>query len=263
MSRRGTWLLTAAGILGPVLFWLVVTVAGFIEPGYDARRHTISELALGEHGWVQNVNFIVVGLLTVAFAAGLRRLFLTGRAAAFGPLLVAVVGLGLVASGFFPTDPVTYPEKGPASPTTAGAVHDLAFLAIIAAVTSACLTFARRFRHELNWRGYDVYSTVTGILIPVLLVGVSVSGSGASSTGVFQRVLVAAFFLWIEVIALRATRLTRTLRNGNSHSDQVVSTNPQGARSALRPENRGTHPVKARDLPLGRASGERPPPQRP
>jgi hypothetical protein len=32
MSRRGTWLLTAAGIPGPVLFWLVLTVAGFIEP---------------------------------------------------------------------------------------------------------------------------------------------------------------------------------------------------------------------------------------
>jgi hypothetical protein len=33
MSRRGTWLLTAASIPGRrVLFWLVVTVAGFIEP---------------------------------------------------------------------------------------------------------------------------------------------------------------------------------------------------------------------------------------
>jgi hypothetical membrane protein len=241
MRRRGTWLLTAAGILAPVLFWLVVTVAGFIEPGYDARRHTISELALGEHGWVQNANFIVVGLLTVAFAAGLHRLLLTGSAATFGPLLVAVVGLGLVASGLFPTDPVSYPEKGPASPTVAGAVHDLAFLAIIAAVISACLVFARRFRHEPNWRGYDVYSTVTGILIPVLLVGLTVSGSGAaSSAGVFQRVLVATFFLWIEVIALRATRLTGALRNGSSRSDRPVATNAQGGPALIATEPPGS-----------------------
>lgn len=212
VSRRGTLLLSAAGILGPVLFWLVVTLAGFVEPGYDARRHTISELARGAHGWIQSANFVTVGLLTAAFAAGLRRLLRSGRTATFGPLLVAVVGLGLITSGLFPTDPVNYPVRGPVSPTATGAIHDLAFVAIIAAVTASCFVFARRFRQEPNWRGYGVYSTVTGALVPVLSVGFVVSGSDASANvGAFQRVLVAAIFLWIEVIALRATWLSRTL----------------------------------------------------
>src|SRR5262249_30525864 len=86
MERNRTAQLLAAGATGPVLFWLVVIVDGFTEPGYDARKAFISELALGKHGWVQTANFIVVGLLMLLFAVGLRGHFPSGRASLFGPL---------------------------------------------------------------------------------------------------------------------------------------------------------------------------------
>ncbi len=207
MDKRGTALLLAAGAIGPVLFWLVVIVDGFTKPGYDARKHFISELALGEHGWVQSANFIVVGLLIVAFAVGLRQLFSAGRASKFGPRLVALVGLGLVASGIFPTDPSNYPVKGDATLTAAGAIHNFAFLVIMAAIIAACFVFGRRFREEPTWQGYGRYSVITGIVVPGLLVAFIVSGSDQTFVGLTQRALVAVFFLWIEVIALRALRL--------------------------------------------------------
>ena len=177
---------------------------GFTKPGYDARRHFISELALGEHGWVQRANFIVVGLLVIAFAAGLRDFFPIGRASRFGPPLIAIFGLGLVTSGAFTTDPANYPAKTDVT-STAGAIHDVAFLVILVAIITACFVFARRFRQEPTWRGYSLYSVMTGILVPGLLV--VLVQTDPAFTGLAQRALVAVFFLWIEVIALRALTL--------------------------------------------------------
>jgi hypothetical protein len=41
---------------------------------YDPQRHPVSSLALGPFGWTQTLNFMVVGLLTLAFTLGLVRL---------------------------------------------------------------------------------------------------------------------------------------------------------------------------------------------
>jgi hypothetical membrane protein len=206
MVKQGNTALMAglmAGVIGPALFWLVVIVDGATKPGYDARTQTISELALGERGWAQSANFIVLGLLMLTFAAGLHQLFPAGKASVCGPPLIALFGLGFVASGIFPTDP---PRGGATELTTSGAIHDLAFLVILAAVIVACFVFARRFRQEPNWRGYGLYSVSTSLLVLGLLVAFVIQGNGAPFAGVFQRVLVAAFFLWIEVVALRALR---------------------------------------------------------
>jgi hypothetical membrane protein len=208
MVKRSSALLVAgltAGAIGPALFWLVVIVDGFTKAGYDARTQTISELALGEHGWAQSTNFLLVGLLMLAFAVGLRLRFPAGKASTFGPPLIALFGLGLVVSGIFATDP---PQGGATSMTTSGAIHDFAFLLILAAIVGACFVFARRFRREATWRGYGLYSTITGLLVLGLLAAFILQGDGAPVAGLLQRILVAVFFLWVEVIALRAVRLT-------------------------------------------------------
>jgi hypothetical protein len=197
-----------------VLFWLVVIVDGITKSGYDARRDFISELALGEHGWVQSANFVVVGLLMLAFALGLRRLFSAGRASLFGPVLVGTFGVGLVASGIFTGDPANYPAGADTTTvTTHGLVHSIAFLVIVVSVIAACFVFARRFREEPAWKGYAIYSVITGGLVPALLVvNLGWFQPGHSFTGLMQRALIAVFFAWFEVIALRALRLTTSGR---------------------------------------------------
>jgi hypothetical membrane protein len=213
MQKRGTTLLLTGGAIGPVLFWLVVIVDGFTEPGYDARKAFISELALGDHGWVQSANFVVVGLLMLAFAVGLRQFFSTGRASVFGPILVGTFGLGLVASGTFTTDPTNYPAGADTTTVTAhGMVHSIAFLIIIVSVIAGFFVFARRFRQEPAWQGYGLYSVITGVLVPALLaVFIVWGGPGQPFLGLIQRALVAVFFAWFEVIALRALRLTTSV----------------------------------------------------
>jgi hypothetical membrane protein len=223
MSRQRMRLCLIAGAIAPVLFMLVATVDGFTKPGYDARRDFISDLALGPHGWVQSANFIVVGLLLIAFAAGLRQLFPTGRASLFGPALVGLIGLCVVASGFFRTDPSNYPAGADTTTTARGAVHEIAFAIVLVSVIASCFVFARRFRQEPAWHGYGLYSIITAVL--VVLLAVVAPGPGQSLTGIVQRILVATFFLWFEVIALRALRLV-TRVDAQRIDDKRMSVQP-------------------------------------
>jgi len=52
---------------------VVFLVEGVVHPEYNAWRDYVSDLSLGRQGWVQMANFVVFGLLMLAFAVGLRR----------------------------------------------------------------------------------------------------------------------------------------------------------------------------------------------
>jgi hypothetical protein len=39
----------------------VFTIEGWLRPGYDPLSTYVSALSLGLHGWIQIVNFIVLG----------------------------------------------------------------------------------------------------------------------------------------------------------------------------------------------------------
>ena len=154
-------LLLACGVVGPILFYAVFMVAGAVRPGYSAARDFISGLSLGDQGWVQIANFIVFGLLTLAFAIGVRLALRTGPAAVAGPLLLGIHGGALLLGGAMVPDPVT------AATTVHGTLHMLAGIASNAAVAAACFVFARRFG---TWRGFGLYSVATGLAIPILFV---------------------------------------------------------------------------------------------
>ena len=72
--------LLACGAIAGLLFVLVFLLEGATRADYDPLRHPVSSLALGDYGWVQSANFVVAGLLTLAFSVGLRRVFRPPRA---------------------------------------------------------------------------------------------------------------------------------------------------------------------------------------
>ncbi len=80
----------ACGAMGGPLFVLAFLVEGANRANYDPLRHPVSSLSLGDSGWTQTANFIVTGLLMLAFAAGLRHALRQGKGSTWGPLLVGV-----------------------------------------------------------------------------------------------------------------------------------------------------------------------------
>ena len=164
--------LLACGAVSDLLFVLVFLVEGVTRARYDPLRHPVSSLTLGDWGWVQSANFIVAGLLTLAFAVGLRLALRPEKGSTWGPLLVGVWAVSLLGAGVFPTDPVSgYPSGTPdVSPYSwHGALHDLFSLPGFVALGAACLVFCRRFaaRGEVEWA---IYSAVTGVVFAVAFV---------------------------------------------------------------------------------------------
>src|SRR5947209_19349437 len=105
-----------AGIVGPPLFIAVFLVEGATRPGYSAWRHYVSQLATGDGGWMQVVNFLVCGTLVLAFAIGLRQALRGTRGSIGAPVLLALFAVALLVAGIFSTDPALgYPV---------GAVHE-------------------------------------------------------------------------------------------------------------------------------------------
>ena len=117
-------LLLVGGALGPLIFIIAFFIEGATRPDYNAWHHYVSALSLGEQGWMQITNFIVSGTLILAFAVGLKRLLPSGKGSTWGPILLAVIGLGLIGSGFFVMDPdLGYPPGAASTQTLHGIIH--------------------------------------------------------------------------------------------------------------------------------------------
>ena len=143
--------LVTAGVVAGPLFVAVGLVQIVTREGFDLSRHPLSLLALGDAGWVQITNFVVAGVLMLAFAAGVARSLGGGPGRVWAPLLFALYGVGLVLGGAFTADPalgfpVGTPDGYPTEWTFHGTVH--AFAAPLAFLSLVAVTFvvARRLR---------------------------------------------------------------------------------------------------------------------
>lgn len=141
--------LLACGVVAGPLFVAMFLVAGATRAYYSPLRHPVSSLAFGELGWVQRASFITTGVLLVAFAIGLQRALRALGSSRWGPVLVGLVGIGLLGAGVFMCDPLNgYPPGTPDTPlqrSLHGVVHDLFSTLVFAGLPAACVVFARRF----------------------------------------------------------------------------------------------------------------------
>jgi hypothetical membrane protein len=141
-------LLTVAATTGP-LFWVVAVTQIGLREGFDLRQHPISQLATGDVGVIQMINFVVAGVGVLCLALAIRRRITTGVGRRSLAPLVAVFGLGLVASGLFPMDPengfpVGTPPGPPASMSWHSMVHSGAVALAYTALAAACVVLVVR-----------------------------------------------------------------------------------------------------------------------
>ena len=91
-----TRVLLACGIFTGPLFFVVAFIQAVTRSGYDIRQNAISQLSLGDLGWIQIASFLLTGLLAVASAIGVRRMLKGQKGGAWGALLIGTFGLGLI-----------------------------------------------------------------------------------------------------------------------------------------------------------------------
>lgn len=176
-------------VAGP--FYVVVSlVLAFIRPGFDITHHALSLLMLGEHGWMQQVNFIVTGLMVLAASYGVLRTVRSGRGLAIGSL-TAVYGLCLVLSAVFPPAPMDgFPTEQAQARSGDGILHLLFGALGFVALAAAAFAYARWAAHRGESRHVHL-GMWCGALILVGFVG------GAA----LAQLPVGVAALWVAVLA--------------------------------------------------------------
>ena len=219
-QNPATRFLIAGGAIGSLLFIIVFLIEGATRPGYSAWPNFVSSLSLSDQGWMQIANFLMCGLLTLGFAIGLRQVFRTGRSSVWGPILLGVFSLALIVAGLFATDPsLGYPvgthSSGPQ--TLHGIIHGIAGLITFSSLAIAGFVMARRFAGDPNWKGWALYSTITGTLVAVFFIASTVVSAldengvlPGSPTGLLQRIAIIVGWSWIALLAMRLLGKMRT-----------------------------------------------------
>ena len=152
-----------AGIIGPVLFtaaFLAQELARRDE--YSPMTETVSALEAGPNGWIQQLSFVVLGVLTMAHAAGLHAGVRRTRGGLAGPALLFLTGIGTLVAAVFPLREdaagVTYDPGG----------HVVGGMIFFLGSPAALILLSRRLRRDPRWRDLAGYTLVSGLLLVVM-----------------------------------------------------------------------------------------------
>lgn len=196
-------LLTCGAVAGP-LFVVAFLVEGATRAGYDPLRHPVSSLSIGPSGWTQMANFLVTGLLVVAFALGLRQ-----RAAA---ILVGLIGIGLIGAAAFTCDPINgYPPGTPLAPvqTISGTLHNAFSALVFLGLPIACVVVARaagRAGHQ-RFAAASIAAAIAFFTLFVLAaLGFAQDPTFLPIGGLMQRLCLAVGLGWLTALALAQLR---------------------------------------------------------
>lgn len=151
-----------AGALAPFVFLLAAVGISWVEEDFMGRLgwdEWPSGLALGPDGWLQIVNFIVLGVLLIAFALAVRAVPARNRWVRVAPVLLALAGVAAVMLAF--------KEDPQHSDTTwHGSIHVGAyFVWLVSLVISYPFTWWRLRGHSL-WRTARWPSVLALLLFP-------------------------------------------------------------------------------------------------
>lgn len=196
------------GVLAGAFYVVVGVIQGLTRAGFDFARHDLSLLSNGSLGWIQIVNFVLTGLMTVAAAVGMHR---SPNGGTWGPRLVGAYGVALVLAGVFVADPMNgFPAGTPAGKPATMSWHSLLHLISgslgFACLIAACFVFAARFARR-SMPGWAWYSRITGVLFAVSFVGIaSGSDSPVIVLGFSAGVLLA--WIWLALVSVDLYRTT-------------------------------------------------------
>jgi hypothetical protein len=199
-----------AGMIASAPSIVIFSLEGLLRPGYDPRSTFISELSIGPRGWIQTLNFILLGSSFLLFTWGVAAEFQEGKASRWGPILLGIIGFSFIVSGPFVTDPASTARE---QMTMHGYVHAIFGALVFSLSPVSCFVFWRRFRQDPNWVHLQGWTLAAGILTAAATIMLSVATKTPVQpnlftrlNGVIQRLVIIPYLIWIFTFAF-------TLRN--------------------------------------------------
>jgi hypothetical protein len=190
------------GVVAGPFYLIFGLILALTRPGFDLSRDALSLLLIGELGWLQWLNLVLSGLMTIVAAVGLLRTPGWSRTAA---ALVGLYGLCLVLSAIFPPDATERfpPGAGGGEFTTPGLLHfafgGLGFVSVGVAAIIAGSWFNKRGTRGALW------SRIAGsVIIVAFFAGGALSQLPVGVGLIWITVLV--IWAWLAVVSIAAYR---------------------------------------------------------
>jgi len=220
-------LLACGGVAGPM--YVTVTMAqALTRDGFDLKQHRFSWLSIGDLGWIHQSNMVLVGVLTVLFAVGVRQVMRAGRGAVWGPRLLGLFGVAYIIGGLLRADPVagfppgTTPEM--VHTTWHGAVQNASRGASTILLISASLVIATWLAAE----GHRGWAWFYGTAFPVVLAALTAVGFVAIGHyySAFALAILATPWILVTAMAIHLYRREanrRTFGEGQRTRNRLVA----------------------------------------
>jgi hypothetical protein len=188
------------GIAAPVLYVITAIVGAALRSDYSHIVNAISELISNgaPNKAILDVVFNIYNALLLVFAIGAFSVLKNSPRfcrVAMG-LLIGIQILSF-SWGFFPMDPLG------AEATFAGTMHNVLGGIVALATIIMPLLMGLGLQKMDGFQGYAKYSFISSAIIFVSgLTGVILAGQGVHLFGLFERVTIGTYELWIFVTAL-------------------------------------------------------------
>ena len=189
--------LWCGAISGPLAV-LVITLDGFLRPGYSPISQVVSDLGVGPHAWILNTTLVVSGQLTTLFALGFSQAmqpWIGRRRLLASTALLLLTGTGIVSAGLF---------------TEYKPVHTLSFLVGFGGLAIALWLLGLHLRKDRTWRGYAWYSLISSLVLVLLIVMLvpllftnALPAFVMQGTGLTERLLLVVACAWPVVTGCR------------------------------------------------------------
>ena len=228
-NRRVLRLLAFTGISAPIVFAAVITLDGLLTPGYSAYNEAISYLDLGASGWIQRANFIVFGLLLIAFAISYTRLMrpVLGRIWVYAMIAFLVLSdVGWIMAGLFVPNAYLTPQN-----SGHALLHQIASIVVFLPFAIASLIQGIKLVATRKWRIYGVYCLLVGVIQAIFPIGTTVyfihpevvGNVNSPGSGLFNRIALLIGPLTWYIILGCIVLLRSRVGQGQMRSSSLVS----------------------------------------
>jgi hypothetical membrane protein len=192
--------LLLGGIAGPLLFFVVVSILGYLKNDYEHITQFISEL--GETGgrfayYMNYLGFMSAAALIFLFAITLWSRYSLSTLTKVATLLIGAFATGMFLAGVFSCDPTCLPLE----PTLDHILHNLvSFVAFLSLIISTIL-WGLALRNKPGWSGFGIYSWATAAGATLFLISMIATAATRNGVGLFQRSFLALLFIWMACFA--------------------------------------------------------------
>lgn len=196
--------------LSPILFVAIVTILGFVTPGYNHLSHTISRLAIEQYGWIQTINFFQLAIGCILIGINIAKSMQKEQSRRIIRIFFTFTASILVLAALAPTDPIDNVPFRLNLLTPMGSVHAGTIFLFLFLSPVCIASIIHALKTEPDYRQYASFIQAVGIVAFVASITwflFFVFGIFLEYRGLFQKVIALLVISAITLLHVRSLQL--------------------------------------------------------